>query len=47
MKTLMGYPAETQEIVDMLLYLASDKARSITGSTYFIDGGRKIMKNKG
>ncbi len=47
MKTLMGYPAETQEIVDMLMYLASDKARSITGSTYFIDGGRKIMRNKG
>ena len=43
MKTLLGYAAETQEIVDMILYLSSDKARSITGSTYFIDGGRNAM----
>lgn len=47
MMTLMDYPAETQEIVDMLLYLASDKARSITGTTIFVDGGRSIMHNKG
>ena len=47
MMTLMDYPAETQEIVDMLLYLASDKARSITGTTIFVDGGRSIMLNKG
>ena len=47
MMTLMDYPAETQEIVDMLLYLASDKARSITGTTIFVDGGRSIMHHKG
>ncbi len=47
MKTLMGYPAEPQEIVDMMLYLASDKARSVTGTTLLMDGGRYIMTNKG
>ena len=47
MKTLMGYPAKPQEIVDMMLYLASDKARSITGTTILMDGGRYVMYNKG
>lgn len=46
MKTLMGYQAEPQEIVDMFLFLASDKARSITGTTIMIDGGRSVMFNK-
>ena len=46
MKTLLGYAAETHEIVDMVLYLASDKARSITGSKIVIDGGRLIAPNK-
>ncbi|MBQ8351446.1 MAG: SDR family oxidoreductase [Clostridia bacterium] len=46
MKTLMGYPAEPQEIVDMMLYLASDKARSVTGTTILMDGGRYVMENK-
>lgn len=46
MKTLMNYPAEPQEIVDMMLYLASDKARSITGETILMDGGRHIMFNR-
>lgn len=40
MKTLLGYAAETQEIVDMVMYLCSSKARSITGDNYLIDGGR-------
>ncbi|MBQ2757431.1 MAG: SDR family oxidoreductase [Clostridia bacterium] len=43
MKTLLGYPAEPQEIVDMMLYLASDKARSVTGTTFLMDGGRYVM----
>ncbi len=40
MKTPLGYAAETQEIVDMVMFLCSSKARSITGDNYIIDGGR-------
>lgn len=43
LKTLVGRAAETQEIVDFILYLASDKAAFITGSNHFIDGGRIAM----
>lgn len=43
MKTLLGRAAETQEVVDFILYLASDKAAFITGSNHFIDGGRIAM----
>ena len=46
MKTLMGRAAQTQEIVDLIMYLASDKAAFITGVNYLIDGGRNIMRNK-
>ncbi|XP_047988448.1 3-oxoacyl-[acyl-carrier-protein] reductase FabG-like [Leguminivora glycinivorella] len=31
--------AEPEEIADLILFLASDKARSITGSTYVCDNG--------
>lgn len=47
MKTLMGRAANTQEIVDLILYLTSEKAAFITGTSYLIDGGRNIMMNKG
>ena len=40
MKTLLGRAAEPQEVVDLILYLCSDKAAFITGSNYMIDGGR-------
>ncbi|NLX05618.1 MAG: SDR family oxidoreductase [Phycisphaerae bacterium] len=40
MKTRLGRAAEPQEIVDLILYLCSDKAAFITGSNYMIDGGR-------
>jgi NAD(P)-dependent dehydrogenase (short-subunit alcohol dehydrogenase family) len=40
MKTLLGRAAEPQEIVDLILYLCSDKAGFITGSNHLIDGGR-------
>ncbi len=43
MKTLLGRAAETQEIVDFILYLASDKAKFITGTNHIIDGGRLAM----
>ena len=43
MKTLLGRAAEVQEVVDLLLYLTSDKAAFITGCNYQIDGGRACM----
>ena len=39
MKTLEGRAAEPQEIVDMVLYLASDEAAYITGQVISVDGG--------
>ena len=46
MKTLLGRAAETQEIVDFIMYLASDKAAFITGTNHFIDGGRLALKRQ-
>ena len=46
MKTLMGRAAEPQEMVDLMMYLASDKAAFITGINILADGGRNIMRNK-
>lgn len=40
MKTLMGRAAEPQEIVDLVLFIASDKGQFINGETIMIDGGR-------
>jgi len=40
MKTRIDRAAEPQEVVDLILYLCSDKASFITGSNYMIDGGR-------
>lgn len=40
MKTRIGRAADPQEIVDLILFLCSDKAGFITGSNYLIDGGR-------
>lgn len=40
MKTRLGRAAEPQEVVDLILYLCSDKAAFVTGSNYMIDGGR-------
>lgn len=41
MHTLLGRAAEPQEVVDLVLYLCSDKAAFITGANYMIDGGRQ------
>ena len=43
LKTLVGRAAEVQEIVDFILYMISDKAKFITGTNHFIDGGRIAM----
>lgn len=40
MKTPLGRAAEPIEIVNMILYVASDKAAFITGTNYLVDGGR-------
>ena len=43
MKTLLGRAAEPQEIVDLCLFLASDKGQFINGENIMIDGGRNAM----
>ncbi|MBR5452131.1 MAG: SDR family oxidoreductase [Clostridia bacterium] len=43
MKTLLGRAAEPQEIIDLCLYLASDKGQFINGENIMIDGGRNAM----
>ena len=40
MPTRLGHATEPQEVVDLILYLCSEKAVSITGTNYLIDGGR-------
>lgn len=46
MKTMAGRAADPQEIVDLILYLASDKGAFINGVTILADGGRNVMFNK-
>ena len=43
MKTLLGRAAESQEIIDLCLFLASDKGKFINGENIMIDGGRNAM----
>ena len=43
MKTLVGRAADPQEIVDLILYIASDKGAFINGTNILIDGGRNAM----
>ena len=38
----LGRPGEPDEIADLILYLASDRAAWITGETISIDGGRHL-----
>ena len=40
MKTLLGRAAEPREVVDLIMYVCSDKGSFITGCNYMIDGGR-------
>ncbi len=43
MKTLLGRAAEPQEIIDLILFIASDKGQFINGENIMIDGGRSSM----
>lgn len=47
MPTLLKRAADPQEIVDLIMYVASNKATFMTGINIFIDGGRIILKDKG
>ena len=44
MKTLLKRSADPQEIVDLILFIASDKGQFINGENIMIDGGRNAMK---
>ena len=44
MKTLLGHAAETEELVDFILFLSSDSCRCITGSNHVMDCGRLSMQ---
>jgi len=44
MKTLLGRAAEPQEIIDLFLFVASEKGQFINGENIMIDGGRNAMK---
>jgi len=43
MKTLLGFASQPQEVVDYILFMASDCCPSITGTTHLIDCGRLAM----
>jgi len=44
MKTLLGRAAEPQEIIDLILFIASEKGQFINGENIMIDGGRNAMR---
>ena len=46
MGTLLGRAAEPQEIIDLILFIASDKGQFINGENIMIDGGRSAMKRE-
>lgn len=43
MKTLLNRAADPQEIIDLCLFIASDKGQFINGENIMIDGGRNAM----
>ena len=45
MKTLLGRAAEPQEIIDLCLFIASEKGQFINGENIMIDGGRNAMRH--
>ena len=42
MKTLLKRAAQPQEMVNMLVFLASDNASFATGTSFLVDGGRML-----
>ena len=44
METLLNRAADSQEIIDLCLFLASDKGQFINGENIMIDGGRNAMR---
>lgn len=44
MRTLQGHAAEPGELVDFVLFLASDSCRCITGSNHVMDCGRLALQ---
>lgn len=46
MKTLAGRAAEPQEIIDLCLFIASEKGQFINGENIMIDGGRNAMTRR-
>ncbi|KAL0867461.1 hypothetical protein ABMA27_008248 [Loxostege sticticalis] len=43
-QTALGRVSEPDEVADLVLYLASDKAKAITGSNYVTDNGMMLKK---
>lgn len=46
MPTLLGRAAHPQEIIDLILFIASDKGQFINGENIMIDGGRNAMERR-
>jgi len=46
MQTLLGHASQPQEVVDFILFMASDCCPSITGSTHVIDCGRLALSRQ-
>ncbi|MBE6629673.1 MAG: SDR family oxidoreductase [Ruminococcaceae bacterium] len=46
MKTLLGRAADPQEIIDLCLFIASEKGQFINGENIMIDGGRNAMQRR-
>ncbi|XP_026498322.1 meso-2,3-butanediol dehydrogenase-like [Vanessa tameamea] len=44
-KLILGRVCEANEVADLIMYLASEKAKSITGSNYVIDGGIMVKRS--
>ena len=43
MKTLLGRAGQPRKIIDLCLFLASEKGQFINGENIMIDGGRNAM----
>ncbi len=46
MRTLLGRAAEPEEIVDLIMFVCSNKGAFITGCNYLIDGGRSCAAGR-